>query len=103
MKDWIGIISEAKKIKVDGYRGFWSVVDSLGGYVMLEHNTYGDEMCYLVVWAGDIALITRLNSRTGERETIPHVDESVVVYETYDDIQTCLKDKCIFVDEESKR
>ena len=28
-------------IRVYGYVGFWSVIDDLNGYVLLEHNTYG--------------------------------------------------------------
>ena len=45
----VNAIKDEKRIKVEAYRGFWSVIDDHNGYVLLEHNTYGDETCYLEI------------------------------------------------------
>lgn len=64
-------------IAVSGYRGRWSEVDSYTDcdgtqYVLLEHDTYGDETFYLVC---------RVDG-----------DDIVFICETYDDIETSLAD-----------
>ena len=79
------------EIKVSGYRGTWSVIDDIEvtdemgtdhSYFLLQHDYYGDETCYLVIednpenWKG-------LNIYKGP------------VFETYDDIETCLEDEGI--------
>lgn len=38
-----------EKYKVKGYNGWWSEIDEYQDYMLLEHCTYGDETCSLVV------------------------------------------------------
>lgn len=80
-------------IKVKDYIGLWSIIDTQcyrGKYWgLLEHNTYGDETCYLIV---------SLNSNcfTDERTTkkgTPYVEYiGTPLCETYDDLYTGLAD-----------
>lgn len=69
--------NELQHIKINGYIGKWSAFEKLEiigkeTYYIMEHDTYGDMTQYLVI--------------TADCETI---------YETYDDIVTCLEDECI--------
>lgn len=61
-------------IKIKGYYNKWSAIDYMTvnniEYYLMENNTYGDETCYLV--------ITKDQSK---------------IFETFDDIETCLKDE----------
>lgn len=66
-----------ESIVISGYRGRWSVFDTYLAedgteYVILEHDTYGDEICYIVC---------RVDG-----------DELEFVCETHDDIMTALSD-----------
>lgn len=68
---------EEQNVKIDGYRGKWSAFEKIeldgAVYYIYEHNTYGDETCYLVVC---------------------YVDEAPIdVYETYDGLIQCLVDE----------
>ena len=70
-------LKEFQREKINGYIGRWSALESLtvedATYYMYEHDTYGDESCYLVV---------------------KYVDEQpVAVYETYDSLLQCLEDE----------
>jgi hypothetical protein len=90
----VDTLTAEKRIKVEDYKGFWSVIDSLNGYVLLEHNTYGDETCYLVVKAKDFEY-KAFTLKSGEKVIIPFFSKLVNVFETYDDIETCLDDEGI--------
>lgn len=64
-------------VQISGYRGRWSEFDSYivhdgTEYVILEHDTYGDNTCFIVCRRDD--------------------DDLVFVCETYDDIMTALKE-----------
>lgn len=88
----VDCLKAEKRIKVEGYRGFWSVIDDHNGYVLLEHNTWGDETCYLVFKAKDFNW-KEITLKTGEKIVVPYV--AALVFETYDDIITCLEDEGI--------
>lgn len=90
----VNALKNEKRIKVAGYRGFWSVIDDHEGYVLLEHNTYGDESCYLVFKAKEF-IWKEITLKSGEVITVPYIDLATTVFETYDDIITCLEDECI--------
>ena len=90
----IEILKKEKKIKVGSYIGYWSVIDDLHGYVLLEHNTWGDETCSLVAKASDFQWKTFRHHLTDIPFRIPYF-ENDQVFETYDDIETCLKDEGI--------
>ena len=83
--------TRTNEIKVNGYRGTWSIVDyydvvnDIGltvRYAMLEHDYYGDETCYLVIE----------DSAVNWSALCPDVYIGPV-YETYDGIETCLEDE----------
>lgn len=80
--------TRTNEIKVKGYRGTWSVIDEYRltsiPFLMLEHNRYGDETCYLVIE----------DSTVNWSAMSPDVYIGPV-YETYDGIETCLEDECI--------
>jgi hypothetical protein len=78
------------EIKVNGYRGTWSIVDghdviksyrTLERYALLEHDFYGDETCFLVI-------------KDDERYWTYNIYNGPV-YETFDGIETCLEDEGI--------
>ena len=89
------ILKKARKIKVENYIGLWSVIDDLNGYVLLEHNTYGDETCYLVAKANDFTLKDFIKKSTEEKVKIPFLPETATIFETYDGIEICLEDEGI--------
>ena len=91
----VNSLKAEKRIVVEHYRGFWSVIDDHEGYVLLEHNTYGDETCYLVVLAKEFIWKEFKLSTTGEKIVVPYFDTTTTAYETYDDIITCLEDEGI--------
>lgn len=63
-------MKEKQNIKIEGYIGKWSAIDSYKNkYFIMEHNYYGDETCYLVI-----------------------DKNNKVICETYDDIITALED-----------
>lgn len=85
-------MTKVNEIKVNGYRGTWSVIDyydlidDIGNiirYVLLEHDYYGDETCYLVAEDSQVFWSELSGVYIGQ------------VYETYDDIETCLIDEGI--------
>ena len=84
----VDTLKKERKIKVINYKGFWSVIDDFEGYVLLEHNTYGDETCYLVVKASDFVW-----KEISTNVIVPFFDQLAYIYETYDDIKTCLEDE----------
>ena len=86
----VDALKSEKRIKVEGYVGFWSVIDDHEGYVLVEHNTYGDETCYLVFKAKNFEW-KEFTLKSGEQITAPFV--STTVFETFDDIITCLEDE----------
>lgn len=88
--------------KVKGYTNRWSLIDQLGGYGLLENNTWGDETCYLVVKMDQEALEKRYKNRDSEVVMIPTIQE--VVCETYDGLEVALGDEGLLPDdwEESK-
>ena len=83
-------LKKEKQIKVEGYIGLWSVIDSYEGWVLLEHNTYGDETNLLVVKA-KFFLWQDIKFKNGDIKRLPVFDISDV-YETFDDIETALTD-----------
>lgn len=91
----VNVLKNEKRIVVEHYRGFWSVIDDHEGYVLLEHNTYGDETCYLVVLAKEFTWKEFKLSTTGVKIVAPYFDTTTTTYETYDDIITCLEDEGI--------
>lgn len=85
------MIKENIKYKVDGYINKWEVIDSYKDYVLLENCTYGDETCYLVVDKNQDTVMKGYKLKNGETIEL----ETIVsnnIYETYDDIITCLND-----------
>lgn len=87
-------LMNAKRIKVENYLGFWSAIDCYEDYILLEHNNFGDETCYLVVNKNEVTeeYITLNNGYEGG---IPVFKKGCNVYETFDDIVTCLEDEGI--------
>lgn len=65
------------------YIGKWEIIGEDHGYYMLEHCTYGDETCYLVI---------SKKARVFEGNEL-----RARVFETYDDIETCLIDEGIIL------
>lgn len=83
-------LKKEKQIRVDGYIGLWSVIDSYNGFILLEHNTYGDETNLLVARAKDF-IWKDIKFKNGNIKRLP-VFDITDVYETYDDIETALQD-----------
>lgn len=88
----VNTLKSEKNIKLANYYGCWSVIDDYRGFVLLEHNEYGDETCYLVVKASDFEWKEFIKKSTGEKVLLPYFSDKCSVYETYDDIVTCLED-----------
>ena len=86
----VNTLKAEKRIKIEGHIGFWSVIDDLNGFVLLEHNTYGDEAGYFVVKANKFKW-KEITLKSGEKITVPFF-ESSEAYETYDNIRTALED-----------
>ena len=66
-----------ESVHISGYRGRWSAFDTYTAedgtdYVILEHDTYGDENSYIVCRVAD--------------------DDLVFICETRDDIMTALEE-----------
>ena len=59
-----------QNMKIEGYSGKWSAIDSYDKYYLMENDYYGDETCYLII-----------------------DNANTVIGETYDDIETALKDE----------
>jgi len=91
-KNCIDTLRKAKAIKVENCVGFWSVIDYSHGYVMLEHNTFGDETEYLVIKATEFVMKNFTNKITGETHSRPFFPSSVPYYETFDGIGEALED-----------
>lgn len=87
----VDLLKHKRLIKVEGFNGFWSVIDDLDGYVLLEHNTHGDETCYIVARARDFEY-RQIRLRTNEVANVAYFSLNTI-YETFDDIQTCLEDE----------
>lgn len=90
----VDLLKHERLIKVVGFNGFWSVIDDLEGYVLLEHNTHGDETCYVVARASDFEW-RQIRLRNNEVVNVPYFSLNSRIYETFDDIRTCLEDECI--------
>lgn len=90
----VDLLKNEGLIKVQGFKGFWSVIDDLEGFVLLEHITYGDETCYIVARASDFEW-RKIRLRNNEVVNVPFFSLNVTTYETFDDIQTCLEDECV--------
>lgn len=95
VKNCIDTLRKAKAIKVENCVGFWSVIDNAYGYVMLEHNSFGDETEYLVIKATEYVMKEFTNKLTGEKHLRPFFPSSVPYYETFDGIETALEDNGI--------
>ena len=89
----LNILKKQEKIKVENYIGAWTVIDDMDGYVMLEHNTYGDETCYLVAKAEDFMWKDFIKKSTEEKIKLAYLPETATVFETYDGIEICLNDE----------
>jgi hypothetical protein len=77
--------------KVDGYVGKWSVIDDYQGYVLLEHELFGDETWYLVVKRDAITTNKRYKiDDKGNTIIYPVIVEDVIT--TFDDLITTLED-----------
>lgn len=98
MYDYVKCLKQERKIIVNGYYGSWSIIDDYKGYVLLEHNTYGDETCYLIVQA-DKVYWDNQRIKDGKLISIPSFWSSDV-YETYDDIETALNDYDLISEDE---
>lgn len=85
----VNVLKEAKVIKVKDYVGAWAVIDDMNGYVLLEHNTYGDETCYLVAKAKDFTWKVFKKKGTEEKVILPYFEET---YETYGGLEEALED-----------
>jgi hypothetical protein len=68
---------EEQHVKIDGYRGKWSAIEKTiiddATYYIYEHDSFGDETCYLVVEFID--------------------DMPMRIFETYDGLEQCLIDE----------
>lgn len=69
---------ELENIKIDGYKGTWYEIDRMGVpgtglFLLLEHETYGDESPWLLCEYHNNGIITD-------------------IAETYDDIETAIHD-----------
>ena len=87
---YVECLKKESIIKVEGREGSYSVIDDYHGYVMLEHNTYGEEDI-LVAKASDFIWKEYTNRKTGEKVNRPFFRQ-VDTYSTYDDIETTLYD-----------
>lgn len=83
-----------KEFKVKGYYNKWYVIDEYKEWALLENATWGDETCYLVV-RKDAPIMRKFSSDTTfSGKMVGYYDEiQEVVCETYDDIETALKDE----------
>lgn len=85
----VNALKAEKAIIVKDYVGAWAVIDDMNGYVLLEHNTYGDETCYLVAKAKDFIWKAFKKKGTEEKVILPYFEET---YETYDGLEEALED-----------
>ena len=83
-------IREAKQIKVNNYIGSWSIIDDNGKYALLEHNTDGDETCYLVVEVDSYIMKDFIKKSDMSIVTLPYYEN--VIGETYDSLDIALED-----------
>lgn len=86
----VDALKAVKRIIIENHYGSWSVIDDFKGYVLLEHNTYGDETNYFIAKANKFTYKNYKN-KEGVVMMLPTFNESDV-YETYDDIETALND-----------
>lgn len=83
-----------RKIYVEGYVGSWTAIDDRDGWVLLEHNQWGDETNLLLVYAPEFIWRVYV-SKIGEKCYRPFFPHNSQIYETYDDIVTALEDFCL--------
>lgn len=77
---------DPQKLKVEGYVGSWGEIDrkeiNNTVYLLLEHNTYGDETCGLVI-------------TLPSDSSISHIPEENIICETFDGLEQALTDEGI--------
>lgn len=91
---------QLQRVTIEGYEGLWGEIsrvlhnDHL--YVLLEHNYWGDETCYLAVC---VPPVDELEYVFPQYKDPVYLKENTVVDETYDGLLQCLYD-CDIINEE---
>lgn len=85
------------KIKCEGYRGFYTIIDAATYksevYVLLEHNTYGDEVAYVLAVLPTACLRWYVVDKyNGQQEKSFFIRERDILEDTYDSIDIAIHD-----------
>lgn len=83
-----------RRIYVEGYEGSWTAIDDRDGWMLLEHNHWGDETNLLLVYSPEFTWRVYI-TKGGEKYYRPFFPRNSQIYETYDDIVTTLEDLCL--------
>lgn len=97
--------------KVEGRRGYYTIIDaastSLETYLLLEHNTYGEDDMVVVMLPHTRNPLVLERYDDGDfnvglskpAEFAIFISEQKIIAETYDDIITTLEDHDVFTDD----
>ena len=89
---------ELQEVRIEDYRGCWGEIDRLTHnnttYALFEHNTYGDETCYIVV---KLCPISETRHVTIKDKNYVLIEKDDIVDETFDGLVQCLYD-CGIID-----
>ena len=89
---------ELQEVHIEDYRGYWGEIDRLTHnnttYVLFEHNTYGDETCYIVA---KLCPISETRHVTIKDKNYVLIEKDDIVDETFDGLVQCLYD-CGIID-----
>jgi hypothetical protein len=90
-------LDKKTSIKCEGHRGFWSIIDAATYksevYVLLEHNTYGDEASFLLAVLPCTCLrwyvVDKMN---GQQDKAFFIREQDVLNDGWDSIEDLIMD-----------
>ena len=94
---WSYPLDKKSNFKCEGYRGFWTIIDAVTYenrvYVMLEHNTYGDESPFILAILPSSCLrwyvVEKMN---GKQEKYFFIREHDILNEGWDGIEHLIID-----------
>lgn len=75
-------ITDKNKIKVEGHRGTWSVIEEVHAYrqtfYLLEHNTYGEDANLIAI--DDTGKLILEDITDGIGEVLDHLNDNIQMY-----------------------
>ena len=95
--EWAYPLDRRSNIKCEGYRGFYTIIDAATFknevYVLLEHNTYGDEVAYnLAVLPLSCLRWYIVDKMNGKQNKYFFIREKDILEESYDSIDIAIDD-----------